>query len=169
MKYPSAKSPKLKASSRSVVESVEVTDRLLSGFIGYNLKRVVNTMQADLSYELVKFDLRIITFSALTMIVENPGMRQSQLAEALNIERSNLVLVIDELDSRELITRNVVAGDRRSYALKATLAGVRLSKISLAAVAVHEARLLANLSAGEKNEILQSLMKLRLSQVDVAK
>ena len=96
-------------------------------------------------------------------------MLASSSANPLNIERSNLVLVIDELDSRELITRNVVAGDRRSYALKATLAGMRLSKMSLAAVAAHEARLLANLGASEKNEILQSLMKLRLPHVDVAK
>lgn len=168
MKEASAKISKSKASSKGNIANAEVTDRLLSAFLGYNLKRVVNTMQADLSFVLVKLDLRIITFSALTMIVENPGMRQSQLAESLNIERSNLVLVIDELDSRELITRKGVAGDRRSYALKATLAGVRLSKKSLEAVAAHETRLLANLDAGEKEEILQSLLKLRLSQTSVA-
>jgi DNA-binding MarR family transcriptional regulator len=46
----------------------------------------------------------MITYSLMAVIVDNPGVRQSQLAQVLAIERSNLVVLLDELERFELIT-----------------------------------------------------------------
>ncbi|MEP6828136.1 MAG: MarR family transcriptional regulator [Aestuariivirga sp.] len=161
MKTTNASIPKLRNRESKSGEAIEASDSALSRLVGYNLKRVAIILQADTARVLRQFDLRVISFSALSMVVENPGMRQSQLADLLGIERSNLVLVIDELDSRELITRNVVLGDRRSYALKATLAGQRLNKQALEAIQRSENAMLDCLSKVELEQIGGILGKLR--------
>lgn len=119
-----------------------VNDDTLKQFVGYHLKRASNAVLNDLAVVLKPFDLRMITYTALVLVVDNPGMRQSQLADAMDVERPNLVVIIDELERRELIVRDKVPSDRRAYALRATLAGHQLYERTLKAVNAHEAALL---------------------------
>ncbi len=136
-------------------------DAELTGYIGYNLKRALSLVQADLSQVLGALELRAVSFSALSIVVRNPGINQTQLAEALKIERSNLVQLIDELSGRALLARTPVAGDRRRYALMPTTAGKTLCARAEAAVAAHEARVFSMLDAGEKATLLALLRKIR--------
>lgn len=119
-----------------------VSDATMRNFVGYRMKRAFNVIQDDLARTLKPFELRMLTYTALVLIVDNPGMRQSQLADAMDIERPNLVVLLDELERRELIIRDRVPTDRRAYALKATLAGRQLYEAAVAAVTAHEERLL---------------------------
>lgn len=135
-----------------------VSDRTLAGFVGYRMKRAMTAVLADLARTLAPFELRMITYSALAVVVDNPGVRQFQLAESLSIERSNLVLVIDELESRELIRRDKVPNDRRAYALKATIRGRRLFERATEAIRAHETRYLAGLGAEEREALAASLL-----------
>lgn len=135
-------------------------DATLRAFSGYGMKRAFNAIQADVNAVLAPFDLRMVTFSALVMIVDNPGLRQSQLADVLAIERPNLVLIIDELERRDLIIRERAADDRRAYALMVTLAGRRLHDKALAAVQAHEARMTAGLTEGERAQLIRALRRI---------
>lgn len=138
-------------------EPREIDDAALREFAGYNMKRAYLTLHADLLAVLDAFGLRVTTYSALLLIAGNAGLTQSQLAQALNIERSGVVLIVDDLESRELITRDRVPGDRRSYALRATLAGRRLRDKAVAQVRAHEARLLAGMTRDERAELIRLL------------
>lgn len=122
-----------------------IDDEALRDFLGYQMKRAFNVIQTDLTQTLKPFKLRMLTYTALVLIVDNPGLSQSQLADAMDIERPNLVVIIDELEQRALIVRDRVLTDRRMYALRATLPGKRLCKKALAAGKAHEARLLEGL------------------------
>ena len=82
--------------------------------------------QADLTQTLKPLGLRMLTYTALVLIVENPGLSQSQLAAAMDVERPNLVEIIDELEQRALVLRRRVPADRRIYALTATPEGIQL-------------------------------------------
>ncbi|WP_243612770.1 MarR family winged helix-turn-helix transcriptional regulator [Shimia aestuarii] len=126
-------------------ELTKVSDATLRRFIGYHMKRAFNVIQADLAETLKPFELRMLTYTALVLIADNPGLRQSQLADAMDIERPNLVVIIDELERRELITRDRVPTDRRAYALHVTLAGRQLCDKAVAAVTAHEDQLLEGL------------------------
>jgi len=126
--------------------AVSVSDSTLRSLHGYQIKRAFNVIQSDLNRILKPFELRMITYTALVLIVDNPGLRQSQLAEAMDIERPNLVVIIDELERRELILRDRLQSDRRAYALKATLGGRRLYDKAVAAVQAHEERLMQGIS-----------------------
>ena len=136
-------------------------DSELTGYIGYNLKRALSLVQADLAQVLGALELRAVSFSALSIVVRNPGINQTQLAEALKIERSNLVQLIDELSGRALLARTPVAGDRRRYALMPTTAGKTLCARAEAAVAAHEVRVFSMLDSGEKATLLALLRKIR--------
>lgn len=127
-------------------EAVSVSDRTLRSLYGYQIKRAFNVIQSDLNRTLKPFELRMITYTALVLIVDNPGLRQSQLAEAMDVERPNLVVIIDELERRELIVRDRLPSDRRAYALKATLAGRQLYEKAVAAVQAHEDRLVQGIT-----------------------
>jgi DNA-binding MarR family transcriptional regulator len=136
-------------------------DSELSGYIGYGMKRALSIVQADLARTLTEYDLRAVSFSALSLIVGDPGMTQTRLAEALQIERSNLVMIIDELSKRGLIVRAPVAHDRRCHALMPTAAGRKLAAAAQKSVAEHEVRLFDCLTAPEREELLRILTKFR--------
>lgn len=138
-----------------------ITDASLREFVGYHMKRAFNVVVHDLNDTLKPFELRMITYSALILIVDNPGLRQSQLADALAIERPNLVVIIDELERRELITRDRVPTDRRAYALMATEAGRQLCREAIEAVREHEARVVGGLSDEERATVIRAMDLIR--------
>lgn len=145
-------------------EAPEV-DRHLSAFIGYDMKRALSIVQADFARTLSEYGLRAVSFSALSIIVGEPGLTQTQLADALQIERSNLVTIIDELAGRELIIRAPVAQDRRRHALMPTAAGKTLAATAQASVRAHEERLFACLTAEERRTLQAILRKFRHAAV----
>lgn len=129
----------------------------LRQFLGYRLRRASNVIQADLSVTLRPFELRMITYTALVLVRDNPGLSQSQLATAMDIERPNLVVIVDELETRGLITRDRLPTDRRTYALAITGAGQQLCAEAVEAVIEHEARLLSGLSEADRNSMESAL------------
>ncbi len=137
-----------------------VSDATLRVFVGYHMKRAFNVIQADLSRTLAPFDLRMLTYTALVLIVDNPGLRQSQLAAAMDMERPNLVVLLDELEARALITRDRVPTDRRAYALRATLAGTQLCKQAVSAVTSHEERLLDGIDKDARAALIATLRRI---------
>lgn len=150
--------PKPQAKYDGSLRDIErVSDATLRTFLGYHIKRAHNVIRADLKRTLEPFDLRIITYSALVLIVDNPGLRQSQLADALAIERPNLVVIIDELEQRELIVRERVPTDRRAHALKATLAGRRLCDKAVKADIAHEKALFSDLSDKDRKTVIEAM------------
>ncbi|NVK32819.1 MAG: MarR family transcriptional regulator [Gammaproteobacteria bacterium] len=123
-----------------MIEPVEqITDKSLRRHFGYSLKRAYARVHTAITEELNQLGLKVISYSALSMIVENPGLKQSQLAEALMIERSNLVVIIDDLENKNLIYRAQLPSDRRAYALIPTDEGKALAVRAGDAVADAEA------------------------------
>jgi DNA-binding MarR family transcriptional regulator len=146
--------------SEETIAPSGVSDETLRGFAGYNMKRTFNVVQADLARTLEPFGLRMITFTALILIVDNPDLSQTQLAGALAVERSNLVTIVDDLEANGWITRNPALNDRRSHALRATLAGKRLCENAVDAARAHEEKLLSGLDADERAALISALQKI---------
>lgn len=134
-----------------------VSDQTLRHFLGYHLKRAFNVIRSDLIQTLEPFGLRLLSYSTLVLIVDNPGIRQWQLAATLAIERPNLVVIIDELEQRGLIARERVPDDRRANALRATAVGRRLCADAVKANQAREAELLAGLSPNQRTSLIEAL------------
>ena len=114
------------------------SDNALRGFLGYNLKRAYLAVHPAAKAAMTEFGLRVPSFSCLSVIVENPGIAPSVLAEYLKMERSNIVVIIDELESRELVNRTRSTVDRRRFALTATVRGHRIHEQTVGAICRHE-------------------------------
>jgi len=91
---------------------IAIDDATLRRLIGYDMKRAFNVVQSDLARTLKPFDLRMLTYTALVLIVDNPGLNQSRLAGAMDIERPNLVALVNALEQRGFIHRGSMPGDR---------------------------------------------------------
>lgn len=136
-------------------------DEHLTCFVGYDLKRLFALVQNDLARVLDEFNLRIISFSVLSVVARNPGINQTKLAEALKLERSNLVQIIDELSARSLLARTPIENNRRSLALVPTEDGCTLTAEVENAVAAHEERVFSGLTAAEFASLRRLLLKAR--------
>lgn len=130
---------------------------LLRQFVGYNMKRGYMQIQDDMAATLMPFGLRVGTFSALAVVMGSPGISQTQLSEVLDIKRSGVVVVVDDLEQAGAVERKPVRTDRRAYALRVTPAGKKLWQRAEAAVQAHEAALLAELDP-EDRRALQDLL-----------
>jgi len=133
------------------------SDRALRDFVGYRMKRAFNAVQADVNAVLRPFGLRMVTFSALTLIGAREGMRQSALAELLAIEPPNLVILLDELEKAGLIRRQRAASDRRAHELVMTDAGRALRAKAHAAVTAHDTAMTEGLTEDERAALVRAL------------
>jgi len=95
----------------------------------------------------------------LIFIDANPGVTQSRLAEAAGRDRSTMVGVLDQLESRGLVERRR-GEDRRTNGLWLTRVGRALLARALRGIARHEARIAARLSAAERRQLLDLLGKI---------
>lgn len=138
-----------------------IRDSMAGELVGYNLKRSYLVVRNAAQDVLEPLELRVVSMTALSLIVDNPGIAPSQIADALQMERPNIVVIIDDLETRQLISRARSKEDRRRFALTATVRGRRLRDQAQAAVAKAENRALSVLSDGEIAQLLDLLRRIR--------
>lgn len=94
-----------------------------TNIIGYRLRRTQLAVfqRFILAFEIL--DLRPSEYSVLTLIADNPGRKQTEIAEVLGIKRANFVSLIKGLENRGLVERHGAPGDRRANALHFTASG----------------------------------------------
>lgn len=95
----------------------------------------------------------------LLLIEANPGVPQGRLAEAMQLDRSTMVGVVDSLEERGLIERRR-GTDRRTNGLWLTRAGRSLAGRLRRRIGRHEDRVAARLSARERAQLISLLEKL---------
>lgn len=137
-----------------------IGNSVLPEFTGYLIKRSWVTIQRDLRELLLGFDLSQRSMSVLSVVIGNPDINQSDVAAALSIERSGMVVIVDELEGLDLIRRERAPTDRRAYALRATLKGHQLHDRVRAAIIAHEDRIFSNISHAERESLHAILLKL---------
>ena len=80
---------------------------LLPELIGFNLRCAQLTLFQHFSGSVGKDGISAPLFGTLLLIEANPDISQSAVAEALRFDRSTLVQIIDRLENRGLVVRNV--------------------------------------------------------------
>lgn len=123
--------------------------------IGYALRRAQVAVFADFMSHIGDAGLRPAQFSVLLVIRETPGLKQSVVADALGIQRTNFVAMVDELQKKGWLDR--VPADRRSYALHLTEAGEAKIAEALAMHTAIERRIGRLLGPGGRASLLEHL------------
>jgi DNA-binding MarR family transcriptional regulator len=96
-------------------------DDPLSDLPGYTLRRAANALMAELAARLAPLDLRITDASVMLLIAERQGMTSSDIGKVLDIQRANMVPLLNRLEAAGLIMREPI--DRKSQAIVLTPAG----------------------------------------------
>jgi DNA-binding MarR family transcriptional regulator len=99
-------------------------------------------------------------YIVLTALAEQPVRTQAALAQAINADKSRIIGVLDDLQQRDLITRQPDASDRRVHLLSLTPAGDRLRRSAEAAIRASEEEVLATLSPADREAFVRSLKAL---------
>jgi DNA-binding MarR family transcriptional regulator len=129
----------------------------LGNMIGYVLRRAQLAVFDDLIATFAELDLRPAQYSVLVLLGEHPGLKQSDVAAALGIQRANFVVLFDGLEQRGLARRSAAPNDRRSYALYLTEEGERALARAKELEAQLEARLDRRLGPGGREQLLTLL------------
>lgn len=137
-------------------EAVDLTE--LEALVGYRLRRAHLAVLQDFQRSFSDLDIRPGQYSVLITLASQPGLRQSQLADALGIKRANLVILLDELQKRGLLLRLPSATDRRAVSLHLTDLGHALTVDLRRQQAEHEARIAEQLGSAANREALLEIL-----------
>jgi DNA-binding MarR family transcriptional regulator len=130
---------------------------VLPTLLGYRLRRAQQAVFRDFASAVAEISPG--RAGMLLLVDANPGVTQGALAQAVGLDRSTMVGVIDALESRRLLERRR-GDDRRTNGLWLTGIGrtfvARLKK----RIEAHERRVAAHLTAAERALLLSLLEKL---------
>ena len=132
----------------------------LDRVLGYALRRAQIAVFNDFRKTFAEFEIRPTQYAVLSIIADQPGLRQGEVSKALGIKRTNFVAVLDELERRGLAERRPMANDRRSRALHLTATGAAVTERIRKINAVNEARLAGLLPPGEAALLIDLLRRL---------
>jgi DNA-binding MarR family transcriptional regulator len=131
----------------------------LTDYLGYALRRAQMSAVAEFLEAFKEIELRPTQFAVLILINENPGVRQTEVCDALGIQKANFVPLLNELERRGLALRKSVAADRRSSALHLTpLGNVTLQRARTIHDA-YESRFVTRLGRRGRDQLLALLNK----------
>ena len=136
---------------------------LLPGLVGYQLRLTQLTYFYDFAKSVEDPTMSPGRFGVLVLIGANPGMTQSRLALATQLDRSTMVAVIDLLESRGLVERRATPMDRRSNALWLTEKGKKLLRAMKQKVKAHDERLSSAIGAEGSAQLIAMLTRVRES------
>lgn len=125
----------------------------LEKLLGYALRRAQIRVFQDFAAEMKEFGLTPGQLGALLLIEANKGLNQSELGNALGIDRSSVVPLIDRLQRRGWVRRAARATDRRAHALELAPGGTALIARFLPHLEAHEERIAAGLSPAERERL----------------
>lgn len=132
----------------------------LPDLVGYQLRMAQVMVFRDFDRELSDLDITPAIFGVLEILRRNQGLTQTRLAQAIGLDRSSLVPLLDKLQKRNVVEREASTKDRRSNYLHLTDAGEQLLLEAQRRVRLHEKRIQARLTKSETRQLIQLLMKL---------
>jgi DNA-binding MarR family transcriptional regulator len=131
----------------------------LAGKVGYALRRAQVAVFDEIVAALAEVELRPAQYAVLLLLEHTPGLKQTEVAGALGMQRANFVALFDGLERRALARRIPTPNDRRSHALYLTEAGKAVLARAARLEAGYEAQIDARLGPGGREQLLKLLGK----------
>jgi DNA-binding MarR family transcriptional regulator len=133
----------------------------LNRIFGYQLVQAGIVTGANFMREVGKpYKLRPVEFTILQLIFETPHISPTVLAKTLAMTTPSMTAWLDKLSKRKLLIREKSIKDGRGQTLALTNSGLVLVADVLKVLLESEAKLLAHLSLGEREMLLEILQKI---------
>ncbi len=104
-------------------------------------------------------DLTPVQFCALDALSHQPGVDQATLAALIGYDRATLGKVVERLELKHAIRREIRPEDRRARSLHLTASGTALLQAARPQVVALQAQILEGLTAEEQKELIRLLTK----------
>jgi DNA-binding MarR family transcriptional regulator len=135
----------------------ELRQGVLPRLIGYRLRLAQQAVFRDFASSVGELSPGRV--GMLMLIEANPGVPQGRLAEAVGLDRSTMVGLVDGLEARGLVERRRGA-DRRTNGLWLTRVGRSVVARLRRRIERHERRIASRLEPTEREQLLALLDKL---------
>lgn len=155
--------PSIRSSAKSAAaesDAAQISLGPLSGFVGYALRRAQLAVFDAFTNLLSQFDIKPGEFGVLIVIENNPGLRATDVCNALGFQKANFAPLIRRLELRGLVKRTDSRDDKRTQRLTLTAAGRRLLEKALKVHQDHEVALLQALGTANADRLIAQLNKL---------
>jgi DNA-binding MarR family transcriptional regulator len=133
---------------------------ILPGLIGYQLRLAQLAVFRDFNRAVGALGVSPGRVGVLVLVDCNPGITQSRLAEAVGLDRSTLVPVLDGLERLGLVERRR-GQDRRTNGLRLTESGKSLLGTVKRRIKAHERRMVQGMTQEERSQLVTLLARLR--------
>lgn len=134
----------------------------LAGDIPFLLARARASSSGAANVALEAVGLKVRAFSVLWLACEGLQPSQRELSEFLNLDPSQIVALVDELEGRGAVTRQADPRDRRQRIITPTPAGRRLFRKARALAEAADDRSLSMLTADERRTLGELLVRVAL-------
>ncbi len=124
---------------------------------GFLLQRAHRRLRMALNDALRPLDLVIAHVGVMGLLSARGDLSQQQLIEILEVDKSSMVYLIDELEKQGLAERRPAPGDRRAHAVHLTQAGRQRLVAAGEIVKRTEDEVLKPLTAAERARLNQLL------------
>lgn len=129
----------------------------LSELPGHYIRRLQQIAVGVFMDETQAFGLTPVQFAALNAVMAQPGMDQRTLAAGIGFDTSTIGGVVDRLEARGWVVRQVSPEDRRARLLRVTPQGQQLLADVNDAVLKTQERILKPLPVAQQQEFLRML------------
>ncbi len=129
--------------------------------LGFVLSDVARLLRRSFNRRVQELNLTQVQWRAIAQISRNPGLRQNQLAEILEVQPISVARLIDRMEAAGWVKRRADRLDRRAINLYLTAkVAPILKKMEKHAAALRQ-EALAGLSEKERETMLNNLLIMR--------
>lgn len=134
--------------------------------VSVKLRRVQVHLARGLSEVIAKNELTPGSVSSLSLIAANPGISQLEVGQAIGVDRTTMVDILQDLENRGWVLRQKSDEDRRRYRLFATGAGQGALERIIQAVKRSEEEMLKGFPAEDLERLLSLVEEMRRVTVE---
>ena len=139
--------------------AAELDSSRIDYLVGYAASRAAITLRKVFAQHMEPLGLKIVDFSILMLVAQNPQVNQKQLGQALDISAPNMAVTLDRMVECGWVERVRGTKDRRAQHIHLTRQGAQLVQRAETIAATMEAPALAMLSAAERALLIELLHK----------
>ena len=129
-------------------------------YLGYQIRQAQISIFRDISRSMKGINLTPGEFSLLTLVKNNIGVSQIDLANAYDIDKSTLSHSVKRMVERGLIIRSRLSDDKRYYGLNLTTTGELILNEVTNLVLAQEDTMDGALAPGERKLFLDMLTRI---------
>lgn len=132
----------------------------LTGLIGFHLRLALLELRRSFSQHVGEGAIRPGLASLLQLAATNPGFSQTELADALGVDKASLVALVSDAESEGWVRRRRAAADRRRYHVVVTAKGKQMAAKLAKQTLEHERKFRDRFSERELDTLIAYLRRI---------